>query len=130
MMPTMRLSQYAAAILAALCVLQGSRANSDTCSVCDELWDGGPGDGCYTCDDADCGAPTCPDDCSDCPDGREYMCKTFMVRARLRGPSPVARAALSWIGQPRPRRPWPVIHARRRPALPCQSALLSQNNLV
>jgi len=130
MMPTMRLSQYAAAVLAALCVLQGSRANSDTCSVCDELWDGGPGDGCYTCDDADCGAPTCPDDCSDCPDEREHMCKTFMVRARLRGPSPVARAALSWIGQPRPRRPRPVIHARRRPALPCQSALLSQNNLV
>ena len=76
----LRLPQYVAAILAASLAL--CRAGMDTCNVCDEGWAGGPGDGCHGCD-AECGAPTCPDNCPECPDGREYMCKTYMVRAPL-----------------------------------------------
>jgi|EP01043_Picozoa_sp_COSAG02_P052772 hypothetical protein len=77
-MPMLRLPQYMAAVLAATLAL--CRANTETCNVCDEPWAGGPGDGCHECD-GDCGASTCPDNCSDCPEGREYMCKTFMVRS-------------------------------------------------
>ena len=76
----MRLPQCMAAILAATLALS-ARANTETCNVCDEAWEGGPGDGCHACD-VDCGASTCPDNCDDCPDGREYLCKTFMVSRR------------------------------------------------
>lgn len=116
----MRVSQYAAAIAAAAALI-ASTAAADTCTMCDESWDGGPGDGCYTCDDTECGSPTCPDDCGECPDGREYMCKTFSVshahspRTRGRRQLLVAAAAPR-LGQPPP--PLSLLCDREVAALP------------
>jgi len=87
-----RLGVFAAALIAA-----AARAGANNgCSFCDESWEGGPGDGCYACDTAECGPDLCPDECPEqCPDGREFLCKTFSVRAPARSPGNTRARAFS-----------------------------------